>query len=130
MEIAPPATARDIAMTNILLQGMRAAMLPLQLQELYSTTGGIVNGAGYIFGPVEISRAATHPVPSITDINRDMAHIAPLRGKTIFGRNDLFFFAFDAFGVFYMLDNISLRPLRKYEDMYRAITDCLAAGKL
>lgn len=130
MEITAPRPARDIATANLLLQGMRAAMLPVSLQELFAITGGIINGAGYIFGPAEIQRGATHPVPSIVDVNRGMAHIASLRGKTIFGRNDLFFFAFDAFGAFYMLDNLSLRTLRKYDDMYRAMTDCLAAGKL
>lgn len=130
MELAPASTPHNIAMTNTLLQGMRAAMLPNQIQEFYSATGGIINGTGYIFGPAEINRGTIHPVPSIVTINQDMSNIPALQGKTIFGRNDLFFFAFDAFGVFYMLDNLTLRPLRKYDDMYRAMTDCLAAGKL
>lgn len=130
MEIIAPYPARDIATANILLQGMRAAMLPISLQEFFTTSGGIINGSGYIFGPAEIQRPTSHPVPSIVDINKDMSHITALHGKTIFGRNDLFFFAFDAFGAFYMLDNLSLRPLRKYDDMYRAMTDCLVAGKL
>lgn len=127
---APACPERNIATTNALLQGLQAAMLPTQLIEFYRTSGGIINGAGYILGPCEIQRGAAYPVPSIIDVNSEMKHISALRGKTIFGRNDLFFFAFDAFGAFYMLDNLSLRPLRKYDDIYRAMTDCLAAGKL
>lgn len=130
MFMAPAALPRNIAMANTLLQGMRAAMLPAQLQEFYTTTGGLINGAGYIFGPDEIQRGTVHPVPSIVQINQEMSTIPAMQGKTIFGRNDLFLFAFDAFGVFYMLDNLTLRPLRKYDDMYRAMTDCLVAGKL
>jgi len=130
MTIAPACPMRDIATTNALLQGMRAAMIPAALQEFYATAGGIINGGGYIFGPGQISRGNTHPVPSIFEINRDMMHLQAMQGKAIFARNDLFFFAFDAFGVFYMLDNLTLRPLRKYDDMYRAMTDCLAAGKI
>ncbi len=128
--MAPIAAARDIATANTLLQSMRAAMLPAAMIELYGATGGISRGAGYIFGPTEIKRGALFPIPGIIDINREMMHIAPLRGKTIFARNDLFFFAFDAFGTFFMLDNLNLRPLRKYNDAYHAMTDCLAAGKI
>lgn len=130
MTIAPACTPHTVTTANTLLQSMRAAMIPVQMQEFFTITGGISNGAGYIFGPIEIPRAPIYPIPSIVDINREMSHIPALQGKTIFGRNDLFFFAFDAFGVFYMLDNLTLRPLRKYEDMYHAMTDCLAAGKL
>lgn len=130
MDIAPACTPNAIATANTLLQAMCAAMIPAQMQEFFTIAGGISNGAGYIFGPTEIARGTTYPIPSIVDINRDMSHIQTIRGKTIFGRNDLFFFGFDAFGVFYMLDNLSLRPLRKYSDMYHAMTDCLAAGKL
>ncbi len=128
--LAPAPSRQNIATTGALLQGMQAAMLPTALSEFYAACGGIVHGAGYIFGPSEISRGTKHPVPTIIDINREMSHIPALHGKTIFGRNDLFFFAFDAFGISYMLDNLTLRPLRKYNDIYHAMTDCLAAGKL
>ena len=43
---------------------------------------------------------------------------------------DLFWFAFDAFGNCFMLDNTNLNCLRQYDDAYRAMTDCLVAGKL
>ncbi len=129
-EIAPAAPRQNIATTNALLQGMRAAMMPITMTEFYAVVGGITNGSGYIFGPEEVQRNNIYPVPSIISINRDMSHIPAMHGKTIFGRNDLFFFAFDAFGTAYMLDNLTLRPLRKYDDIFRAMTDCLAAGKL
>jgi len=128
--IAPPANSRDIATTNALLQGMRAAMLPAEIIDLYAVTSGIARGSAYIFGPKEITRGARAPVPSIIDINREMMNIPTMRGKTIFGRNDLFFFAFDAFGTFCMLDSLSLKALRKYDNAYRAMTDCLAAGRI
>ena len=66
----------------------------------------------------------------ILKVNDDIAPLGKTVGKTIFGRNDLFWFAFDAFGTFYMLDNLTLTPLRRYDDAYRAITDCLISGKI
>jgi hypothetical protein len=53
-----------------------------------------------------------------------------LFGKTVFGRNDLFWFAFDTMGTCYMLDNLTLSILRKYDDPHRAIIDCLVVGKI
>ena len=128
--IAPPATRTDITLANTALQSIRAAMLPKIMIELYEQTDGINLGAGYIFGPNEIARVRRFPVPSITSVNNDISTNASMRGKTVFGRNDLFWFAFDAMGTFYMLDNLTLKPLRKYDDPYRALTDCLIAGKI
>ncbi|MDE6250050.1 MAG: hypothetical protein K2M34_00235 [Alphaproteobacteria bacterium] len=129
--IAPGSTPGQITITNTYLQRMRAAMLPSYMTELYATTGGINIGTGYIFGPTDVRyNVQGYPVPSIMTINQDLVSISAMRGKTVFGRNDLFWFAFDAFGTCYMLDNLSLRPLRKYDDPFRAMTDCLAAGKI
>jgi len=127
--IAPPAAPDACGRTNILLQNISAAMLPASMFDLYRACGGIIMGTGYIFGPAPIDRGIIYPVPSIVDINHDMMHIAMRRGKTIFGRNDLFMFGFDAFGKFMMLDNLTLRTLREYESPWRAMTDCLMAGK-
>ncbi len=129
-QFAPPATSRDIGIANTALQQMRAAMLPKFIIDLFSITGGINLGNGYIFGPTDIDDHAHYPTPSIIRTNMDFSHIPQLRGKTIFGRNDLFFFAFDAFGTCFMLDNLGLQPMRKYDDPYRAISDCLIAGKI
>ena len=127
--IFPPASTRDITLANNALQAHRCAMFPTVLIDLYKSASAINLGNGYIFGPLEISRKTKFPIPSIVEINIELGGINALRGKTIFGRNDLFWFAFDAFGTFYMLDNLTLRVLRKYDDPYRAMSDCLIAGK-
>ena len=127
---APAATTNQITFTNTTLQQRRHAMIPQTLIDLYTHTGCINLGNGYIFGPNEIARSELYPIPNILQINTDIAPLGKTVGKTIFGRNDLFYFAFDAFGAFYLLDNITLNPLRKYDDAYRAISDCLIAGKI
>ena len=126
--IYAPAPARDITLANNALQA-RCAMFPTPLVDLYKSASAINLGNGYIFGPAECSRKIRFPIPSIVEINLEIMGTDALRGKTIFGRNDLFWFAFDAFGTFYMLDNLTLRVLRKYDDPYRAMSDCLIAGK-
>lgn len=128
-KVYPAATQREITLTNSGLQALRCAMLPRAMLDLYDTTGTINLGSGYIFGPTEINRGTINPIPNIIKINSELTNIDAIRGKTVFGRNDLFWFAFDAFGVFYMLDNLTLKVLRKYDDPYRAMTDCLIAGK-
>lgn len=127
--IYPPTVTRDITLANNALQARRCAMFPSVLIDLYKYASAINLGNGYIFGPVEVPRNTRFPIPSIVEINVEMAGVDALRGKTIFGRNDLFWFAFDAFGTFYMLDNLGLRILRKYDEPYRAMSDCLIAGK-
>lgn len=128
--LADAVSPNQIAMTNTALQQRRRAMLPQYMTELYTKTGGIILGNGYIFGPNEIPQGLRFPVPTITKINEDVSNIPQTIGKTIFGRNDLFWFAFDAFGVCYMLDNLTLAPLRKYDESHRALIDCLIAGKI
>ena len=127
--IAPAATPQQITNTNSVLQHIRAAILPMFMIEFFATTSGISLDSGYIFGPNEFDNGPRTPVPNVIDINREFGTLPGTSGKTIFGRNDLFLFAFDTFGVCYMLDNLSLRVLRKYDDPYRAMTDCLIAGK-
>ena len=127
--IYPACTRRDTELANHALQSRRCAMLPAVLTDLYNNASAITLDTGYIFPPAEVSRGIRVPIPSIVDINTNLTNLPEIRGKTIFGRNDLFWFAFDAFGVFYMLDNLNLRILRKYDDPYRAMLDCLVAGK-
>jgi len=128
----PTATDRSLELAQSALQQMRAAMLPMDLLDMYRhDAGGIILGDANIFGPVEQDRpAALYAVPGIVQINRDINGIASMRGRMIFGRNALFWFGCDAFGNAYMLDNLTLAPLRKYEDVFRAMTDCLAVGKI
>jgi hypothetical protein len=129
-KIFPPQKTININMVNTNLQNMRIAILPGFMQDFYTHCSGITLGGACIFGLSEIDRGIKYPLPSIIQINKDMAGNKFLSGKTVFGRNDLFWFAFDVFGNCFMLDNITLTPLRKYDDPYRAITDCLIAGKI
>lgn len=128
--LAPGCDSGQIKLLNINLQSLRAATLPTYMAEFYQNCGGIWLGTGYIFGPTEFSLNGRHPIPGLLDINQDLANFQSLRGKTVFGRNDLFWFAFDAFGECTMLDNLNLNVLRKYTDPYRAIYECLAGGKI
>lgn len=125
-----PGQLTDINIANTNLQSIRAAMLPNFLQDFYTTCFGITLGSACIFGPREIERGTKYPLPSITKVNKDMIGNKNLFGKTVFGRNDLFWFAFDAFGNCFMLDNLTLSVLRKYDDPYRAMFDCLIVGKI
>lgn len=128
--IFSPVSATDINTANTNLQDMRIAILPPFLQDLYTNCSGITLGSACIFGVTEIDRGIKYPLPSIIQINKDIIGNKNLSGKTVFGRNDLFWFAFDAFGNCFMLDNITLSVLRKYDDPYRAIMDCLIVGKI
>ena len=124
------ASTRSIILTNSALQNIRAAILPQFMIELYQRHGTINLGNGYIFGPTEVKRGNKYPIPSISQLNTDLINISKLRGKTVFGRNDLFWFAFDSFGICYMLDNVTLKELRKYSDPYKSLSDCLIIGTL
>jgi hypothetical protein len=129
-ESAPAATDAEISMTATLLQNIRASSLPQFIIDLYAKVGGMILGDAYIFGPNELKMTDKFPVPTIAQINREISGIASMRGRTVFARNDLFWFAFDAFGNVFMLDNARLAVLRKYDDPYRAMTDCMAVGKI
>lgn len=130
--LSSPVSNRAIELSQNALQQMRAAMMPLVLIDIYRTiAGGIIMGDSHIFGPEEIHRPRGYEIPSLTQINREISGIPGARGKTVFGRNQMFWFAFDAFGNFYMMNILNLNPLRKYEaDPYRAILDCLAVGNI
>ena len=128
--IFAPGQLTNINITNTNLQNMRAAMLPAFLQDFYTTCFGMTLGSACIFGPNEIDRGTKYPLPSITKVNQDMIGNKKLVGKTVFGRNDLFWFAFDSFGKCFMLDNLTLSVLREYDNPYRAMFDCLIVGKI
>ncbi len=127
---APPAPQNAVILANNALQNIHAAILPKFIIELYTKCSAINLGNGYIFGPTEVKRGTHHPIPSIVQINSDLSSIPSMRGKTIFGRNDLFWFGFDTFGNCFMLDNLNLNILRKYDNPWQSVTDCLLAGKL
>lgn len=124
----PAVSLNKITIINSALQKNRCAVLPIFMMNLYEETSGINLGNAYVFGPNEIPRGIIYPIPSIVEMNQNLP--LEMQGKTVFGRNDLFWFAFDALGVCFMLDNLNLKILRKYEDPYKALIDCLIAGKL
>jgi len=128
--IFPPLSVMDTTVANTNLQDIRAAMLPTFMFDLYKNCSGITLGSAYIFGPKEIKRGTKYPIPSIIKINQDIIGNKNLFRKTVFGRNDLFWFAFDTNGTCFMLDNLTLSVLRKYDDPYRAMIDCLIVGKI
>lgn len=128
--IMPLHDANTINIANTYLKDIGAAMLPSFLIDLYYSCSGITLGSACIFGPTENDRGIKYPLPSIVDINKELKGNKNLFGKTVFGRNDLFWFATDALGNCVMLDNLSLSPLRKYDDPYRAMIDCLIVGKI
>ena len=128
--IAPPHDTDKVGIINMNLQKIHAAVIPTFLHNLYQVCGGIRLGRGYIFGPTEIKSGIQYPTPNIFQINQELTNIPQMHGKTLFGRNDLFWFVFDAFGTCMMLDNVGLKTLRTYDDPYRAMLDCLIGGKL
>lgn len=125
-----PVPTQQLSLTNAALQRGRYAMLPDFLIQLYTNTGGLNLGSGYIFGPNDVIYTPPFVIPSIIKVNNDVGPLGKTAGKTIFGRNDLFWFAYDAFGICYMLDNLTLKAIRKYDDPFKALNDCLIAGKL
>ena len=125
-----PSNVRAIEYANSSLQQKKCAMLPNFIINLYTQTGGINLGSGYVFGPTELPNGINFPIPSIIQVNDEIRNIPSMRNKTLFARNDLFWFAFDAFGTCYMLNNLNGEILRKYDDPYRALYDCLMGGKL
>lgn len=125
-----PSNTRIIEYANSYLQQKKCAMFPNFIINLYTKTAGMNLGSGYVFGPTELPNGINYPIPSITQINDDIRNIPAMKNKTLFARNDLFWFAFDAFGTCYMLSNLNGTILRKYDDPYRALYDCLVGGKL
>lgn len=128
--IFAPSSATEITVATTNLQNIRAAMLQPFMLDLYKHCSAITLGSACIFGPTEIQRGIKYSLPSIEKINHDMMGNKNLFGKTVFGRNDLFWFAFDVNGNCLMLDNLTLSVLRKYDDPYRAMLDCLIVGKI
>ncbi|MBR4507512.1 MAG: hypothetical protein IKP24_03175 [Alphaproteobacteria bacterium] len=125
-----PSNTRAIEHANSNLQQKKCAMLPNFMLDLYTKTGGINLGTGYIFGPTELPNGINFPIPSIVQINDEIRRIPSMRNKTLFARNDLFWFVFDVFGTCYMINNLNGTVLRKYDDPYRALYDCLLGGKI
>jgi hypothetical protein len=127
----PKPSERAIELANAALQQMKAAVLPQSAIEFYSVLGGAVLGDACVFPVEDADRPErNYTIPGIVKINRDLAGFSALRGKTIWGRNQIYWFSADVAGRMYMHDVLTLSVLRKYDDMTAAIADCLLVGKL
>ena len=126
-----PASFRALELANAAFQQMRAAVLPKSAADFYMLYGGAILGDAVVFPMEETPRPArNYAVPSLVKINRDMAGFRTLRGKTIWGRNQIYMFSCDVIGGVYMHDALTLAILRKYNDFGAALADCLLVGKI
>ena len=73
-KIYAPAHTNQILLLNGALQQRRYAMLPQSINELYTMVGAICMDTGYIFGPNEIMRDSTYPIPSILKVIHHSIH--------------------------------------------------------
>jgi hypothetical protein len=131
--LLPIASDRALELSQNSLQNMRAARIPPILSDIYKNiAGGIILDDSTVFPIEEIDRTKrNYKIPNVITVNRDLSTIPGITGKTVFARNQMFMFMFDAFGNFYMTDILGLNILREYQlDGYRAILDCLAVGKI
>ena len=129
-KMAPPSTMGQINIINVNLQQIRAIVLPEPMIKIYLQCGGIKMDTGYIFGPSEFGFDGKYPTPDIFQINNQLTNLSQMREKTLFGRHDLFWFAFDSAGKYIMMENVGLNIVRTYTDPYRAMFDCLIGGKI
>ncbi|MDR3208590.1 MAG: hypothetical protein LBT45_01955 [Rickettsiales bacterium] len=127
----PGGSRRALELANAALQNMRAAVLPGVLSDFYLAHGGAVLGDACIFPLEDTDRPnRNYVIPGVVKINRDLSHIAALRGKTAWGRNQLYLFSCDIGRILYMHDVLTLQILRKYNDFGAALADCLLVGKI
>ncbi|MDR1071656.1 MAG: hypothetical protein LBL21_03380 [Rickettsiales bacterium] len=128
----PGASPRAVELANAAFQNMKASVLPAgAFADFYMARGGAVLGDSYVFPPEDLARPNRgYVIPGIVKINRDLSHVAVLRGKTVWGRNQLYLFSCDVGGAMYMHDVLTLQVLRKYNDFGAALTDCLLVGKI
>ncbi len=125
----PAASERAIEIAQGSLMQMQCAMLPMDLMRFYMRHDGIICGDAQIFGVTEYNRdGRMYILPSIITVNKELMAYKVLRGKTVIGRNGLFWFAVDSSGVVWMLDVMTLSPVKKYASIYRAMYECLLVG--
>ena len=127
----PAANERAIVLANSAFQQMKASTLPLAVSNFYMEHGGVILGDACMFPIDDVDRPGrSYILPGIIKINREILHLDTLRGKTIWGQNQFYFFMCDATGSLYMQDVLTLSVLRKYGDFYQALSDCLLVGKV
>ena len=125
------ASARSLELANAAFQQMKASVLPAALSDFYLAYGGAILGDAVVFPIEDAPRPARrYIIPGAVRINRDLANFQVLRGKTVWGRNQLYIFSADVMGNLYMHDVLTLSVLRKYNDFGQALADCLLVGKI
>ena len=127
----PSAGARALNLANAAFQQMKASVLPTAMGAFYAAYGGAVLGDACVFPIEDTDRPnRNYVMPGIVKVNRDMIDFPALRGKTIWGRNQFYWFSADVAGAICMHDVLTLTVLRKYGDLGAAIADCLLAGRV
>ncbi|MDR1027626.1 MAG: hypothetical protein LBL46_04385 [Rickettsiales bacterium] len=126
----PAGNTRALELASAALQSMKAAVLPKIMTDAYQAAGGAVLGDACWFGLEDAARPVGYEMPSIVRVNREMSGFSVLRGFTIWGRNQMYSFSANAIGEIWMHDMLTFQRLRKYDDFWTALTDCLMVGKL
>ena len=127
----PPAGFRALELANAAFQHMRASVLPKSLADFYLEYDGAFLGDGIVFPLEDKERPQrNYAVSGIVGINRALSTFGPLRGKTVWGRNQIYMFSADVIGGIYMHDALTFQVLRKYGDFGAALADCLLVGKI
>ena len=127
----PPASFRALELANAAFQHMRASVLPKSAADFYLEHDGAFLGDAIVF-PLEDKERPdrSYAIPGMIKVNRSLSSFAPLRGKTVWGRNQIYMFSADVIGGVYMHDALTLQVLRKYGDFGAALADCLLVGKI
>jgi len=127
----PPGAARALNLANAAFQQMKASVLPTAMGTFYASYGGAVLGDACVFPIEDMDRPnRNYVMPGIVKVNRDMIDFKALRRKTIWGRNQFYWFSADFVGAICMHDVLTLTVLRKYGDIGSALADCLLAGRV
>ncbi|MCL2629175.1 MAG: hypothetical protein FWD33_00545 [Alphaproteobacteria bacterium] len=119
----------ELVRTQAALQGMGKLMMPAGLVEFFQNFGAVVLGDAEIFAPMPaaIGKMRTR---TIIEVNGDMSASTPIGGKTVFGRNQLFWLVVGDDFKFHLLDLYTMRPAKAYDDVNLAVRDCLLVGAL
>jgi len=126
-----PAPFRALELANAAFQRMRASVLPKSAADFYLGYGGAILGDACVFPVEDTFRSGRNCIiPGIVKVNRGLSTVPQLRGKTVWGRNQIYIFSCDVMGSVYMHDALTLAVLRKYGDFGAALADCLLVGKV
>ncbi len=126
------ANERDIEFAQANLMQIKCSMLSPDLVKFYKRFNGLSCQDSVIYGLKQIENLRRgYFIPSILDVNKDMMTFSNvLKGKTIIAKNSLFWFAVSLDGFVWMLDLMTLTPVKKYTSIYQAFYDCILVGEI